>query len=331
MLRCEDEWLKNVPALFDEDFMFWTEEHFKPLPNVIISNLRDVLLKKYVPIERRLELRMSTALAKYILNICTKAFKNNDSRPVFLTNDEAQLEEQAPTRCREEMNSIRLKNHNKDGENFDEDCHLTPSYRLWDVSKLFSNDCHYSGAPTEPASRMFDIFFNASHLCEVDTSSKQIMSSLMQTTFLKRPALVYFMVVVIIKAKSPDEAVILLGAHILDDRAKLVNDDIWLEESYTLIKMKSSSKNEEVTYEIFLKELCSQISELDDIRTISRHSSYVLPNTIAAVRWTEAFQLVYGNPRRELQVPNSALRSCALEADRAAFRSSLVYRGKTQH
>lgn len=82
MQRYEDDELKNLQAVFEESFMFWTGEHFKALPNVIISNLWVVLVKRYLPIERRPILRMSTALANYILNIRKRAFKNNDGRPI---------------------------------------------------------------------------------------------------------------------------------------------------------------------------------------------------------------------------------------------------------
>lgn len=94
-----------MQAVFEEDFISWTEEHFKGLHNTVISNLRDGRGKREVPIDGRPELWMSTAQAKYTLKISTRAFRNNDRRPNSRTNDEGQQVKRAPIRLRERMNS----------------------------------------------------------------------------------------------------------------------------------------------------------------------------------------------------------------------------------
>lgn len=60
------EELGNVKAVFEADFSFRTKEHFKSLPNTILSKMRDILVKRNVHIERRPGLGMSTALTQYI-------------------------------------------------------------------------------------------------------------------------------------------------------------------------------------------------------------------------------------------------------------------------
>lgn len=128
------------------------------------------------------------------------------------------------------------------------------------------------------------------------------------------------MYVVITKARSPDEALRLLEDHFLDDRAKRINDDVWLEISFPLFKLKIGSKNEEVKHEKVLNEFCSQILEHADIRTGSGYASDITAKMIAAVRGIKAFARSYRNCPRGLLVLNSAPRPCALKADRAALR-----------
>lgn len=69
-----------------------------------------------------------------------------------------------------------------------------------------------------------------------------------------------------------------------------------LELTPDLVKAKRASNNENITNEKVLKELCTQITELADIKTEPGHSSYVMANAIAQVTGVEAFVLVYCNP-----------------------------------
>lgn len=96
---------------------------------------------------------------------------------------------------------------------------LIPS-QVGDVFKLFSNECRYLIAPTEAIRRSFKVFENACSLCGVDTSSKEIMIHLHQTTFLEDPTLIYFIETVVRISKNPEDVIKQLESHFLDDRAK---------------------------------------------------------------------------------------------------------------
>lgn len=138
------------------------------------------------------------------------------------------------------------------------------------------------------------------------------MFLLLQTAFLKGPALVSFTNVIIRRVIGPDDALQLLEAHFSDDCAKQVNDDVWLELSFDLIKLKRALRNEKVTHEKVLNELCTQISELADTITGSGHSSDVMTKNIAAVRCVEAFEPVYRNSLKNFTL-STALYERALK------------------
>lgn len=95
-----------------------------------------------------------------------------------------------------------------------------------------------------------------------------------------------------------DDALQLLEDQLLHNCAKRVNDDVWLELSFDLIKVGRVSNSDEVTHKNILSELCTPLSELDDIRTGLGHSSVVIARTIVAIRGVEAFGLVYSSPSR---------------------------------
>lgn len=71
-----------------------------------------------------------------------------------------------------------------------------------------------------------------------------------------------------------------------------------------------------------LNDLLIQILELADIITGYGHSADVMAKTISAVRDVKAFDHLCRNPPRGLQELNSALRSCALEADCEVIRAT---------
>jgi len=121
---------------------------------------------------------------------------------------------------------------------------------------------------------------------------------------------------------SPEDAIQLLECHFLDDRAKRVNDEVWLELTFKFVKSKRIMLNKEVSHESVLNDLLNQVSELADMRTGSGSEADVMAKTISAVREVDAFSHVCRNPPKGLQALNSALRSCALEADRATIRRS---------
>lgn len=60
----------------------------------------------------------------------------------------------------------------------------------------------------------------------MDIGYTDVMFPLLQTIFLRGPALVYFMDVVINVAKSPEEGMNMLEDSFLDDVAKRVSDDV---------------------------------------------------------------------------------------------------------
>lgn len=72
----------------------------------------------------------------------------------------------------------------------------------------------------------------------------------------------------------------------------MLNDDVCMKFSFLVVKMSRASSNAEGTLEKVFNDLTTQISELVDICTGSRHSADVKAKTIAAVRAIEAFWLV---------------------------------------
>lgn len=75
------------------------------------------------------------------------------------------------------------------------------------------------------------------------------------------------MVVTIHSARSRKEALQMLESTFLNERAKRVNDDVCMELSFHLVKLRRASRNKQTTYSKVLTDLCTQISELSDIRT----------------------------------------------------------------
>lgn len=70
-----------LSVIIEEYFLYWTYKHFKFLPTTLIGKMREVLLNGNVPIERRNELRMSTALAQYVNN-CRMLEPDNQKRKI---------------------------------------------------------------------------------------------------------------------------------------------------------------------------------------------------------------------------------------------------------
>lgn len=133
------------------------------------------------------------------------------------------------------------------------------------------------------------------------------MFPLRQLTFLKGPALLHFIDVLLNKAASPNHAVRLLESHFLDDRAKRINNGIWMELSFDSVKSVECSQSQEVTYEAVMNDLIARMSELADIHTGSGDSVEIMAKTIAAVRRVEVFSLVSRNPPQKIQDLNFAL------------------------
>lgn len=95
-----------------------------------------------------------------------------------------------------------------------------------DVFKLFENECCYSGGPTEANIRPYRIFFNACQLCGVDELFKEIMFTLIQTTFLEGTAMLHFTNVIMMHATALNGVIKRIEDYFQNERAKRVNKDV---------------------------------------------------------------------------------------------------------
>lgn len=140
--------------------------------------------------------------------------------------------------------------------------------QVWprDRPKLFPIENKYTEGPSGLMKRRCKIYLNACSLCAVNTVCEEVIFPRLQTTVLKRPALVNFMDVIVRVAVAPDGLVKLLQDYFLDEWARGAKVDVWWEFCFILIKSKRSSKNEKVTHEKDLNEIRAQISEIFDIR-----------------------------------------------------------------
>lgn len=142
----------------------------------------------------------------------------------------------------------------------------------------------------------------------------------MQTTLLRRTTLTYFMDTVIIKRESSKQAVKCLNGNFLDDRARLVTDEMCLEVTVSLFDAERVPKNKALIYEEVLNNLFTQMSELADIRAWSGNSLTVRAKTLALVNGVRAYILVYSNLPEELQELRCALGSCVMELVKADWK-----------
>lgn len=103
----------------------------------------------------------------------------------------------------------------------------------------------------------------------------------------------------------------------LDNRAKRVSDDKWLELSFEMVEISRVSPSTEAAHEKVLNDLIAQIIEIANIRTSSGHSTEVMAKIIATLRGMRVFLLVCLARSGQLQSFSSSLHEFALEADRA--------------
>ncbi len=80
-----------------------------------------------------------------------------------------------------------------------------------------------------------------------------MMFRLLQATFLSGPALVYFIDTAKLAAISPNEAIQLLESRFLDGQAERVNDEVWLELTFSFVRNKWMMLEKEVSHEKNLK------------------------------------------------------------------------------
>lgn len=141
------------------------------------------------------------------------------------------------------------------------------------------------------------MFLNVCHLCGIDTTSQQVMFSLMHKTSLRCTSFFYFMDFVVIPAEYPDMALAKLEEHFLDDCSKGSYDELRLELSFNLMKSRMAVEKAEVTYRNVLNYPYNHISKLAVLRIGSGHSSDVTSKSITEVRRLDAFKLIIRDPR----------------------------------
>lgn len=133
------------------------------------------------------------------------------------------------------------------------------------------------------------------------------MFPMMHTVFPRGPTSIYFMDMVISGSVTRERALQVRESHFLDDVVKRVNDDVWMELSFDLVKSSQAAGNLKVTYKKVLNALSSLIFELADIQRNSGHNANVMTKTIAVVRGIDPSIAVYRNYPKQLQALNSAL------------------------
>lgn len=111
---------------------------------------------------------------------------------------------------------------------------------------------------------------------------------------------------VVCNLKRLEESIEIMEFHYLDERAKRVEENVWLELTLELVKSRRASRNEAVICRKVRNDQCIQVSELAHIRRGSNHSSDVITKSTAVVRGREAFILVRRN----------AAKSCRLSIQR---------------
>lgn len=198
-----------------------------------------------------------------------------------------------------------------------------------DVSKLFAREMKYSGGPMEPLQRRYGSFKDACRLSDIDIHDTSVVFPLLKTTFLRGAAHIYFTDVVESQARSVSEAIELLEKQFLNIRTRRVNDSQWHELSFKFVKSKREFDGKSTSYADVLSDLLNQISELADMRTGPGSETVSASKIIESVRGVSDFDGIVSNPPSDLQALNAALRSRALEVDRAMIRSAAMSTERT--
>jgi len=239
----QNDTVYDVTAAFCEDFLYWDASHFRKIKKSTCVTLRDLLRSKGAKVIVNSKHTASKNLGSYMNMMWIKC--NDDVQQegieVNTVQDGVELstvEVENPVRNlttrtndggeqpaeEDQVGDVAASNH----ELFDRERDMTrrngPS-RPTDVSKLFSRDLKYGGAPTEPLRRRFQLFLNACALFNVGTED-DTMLVLFEAVFLTGQALLHFQDVIRNTATCVEEAVDLLEAHFLGHRAKRVNDEI---------------------------------------------------------------------------------------------------------
>lgn len=85
------------------------------------------------------------------------------------------------------------------------------------------------------------------------------------------------------KARSPGKELKRLEDHFLDDVAKGISDDIWIELSFNSTELEKDARGEILAHERAVDVLYSQLFDLADVRTGLEHFNNVATETVSAV------------------------------------------------
>lgn len=141
----------------------------------------------------------------------------------------------------------------------------------------------------------------------VGTSSKVNRFPLLQRSFLKSTLPICFRDTVIKIAETFEKVINQRENQFFDDQADGVNDAIWMDLSYYLVKCSRDSWNLEINHKQTTNGLKTKISELTDIQTGSGYSGYTIAGTMAGAKSVEVFVMVSRNTPNELEALLSAL------------------------
>ena len=298
--------------VFVNDFRYWKEHHFNALSKKTIAEICDALRKKKLPLGMSTDdQRPSAALAEFV----------KKSR---LTPKEE--------RSHEEVNTVANANHSnknllggsalRNNKNHSFAAVKEMSGKPSEVAKLYPTSMKYCGGPREPIRQRYISFKDACLMSKIDSNDTYLVLCITQSCFLEKSALKYFVEHVKAKATSPDDAIERLEKHFLGRRTRMVNDDVWDALTFDLVMQTRVFKKESTTNEDALNDLVDQVSDLSDIRSSPGSELVRAAKIIAAVKDCDIFKVVCQNPPCDLEELKAALRSTALEADRAAFKAA---------
>lgn len=123
------------------------------------------------------------------------------------------------------------------------------------VLKLCQSEFKYTGDQMRRGDEGTKSFLTPCKLSFVKIANKKVMFRLMRITFLKEPALLNFMNVVLDKIAYSNHAVSLFESPFLDERVKRVYDDIWTSPSLSSVKSVRCPRSQEVTFEAVLNDV----------------------------------------------------------------------------
>lgn len=116
-------------------------------------------------------------------------------------------------------------------------------------------------------------FLNGRPLCGVRENDRSVMFPLIPTTFLNGKALLYVKDTVSYEANSPDVTIYILGSHVLHDRARRVNAEIWMEFKFGSVKGARSTRRQDICNGAILNDRITRNSNVLDSCTGPKDSA----------------------------------------------------------